>query len=224
MLSFITTAVKTLDTKSGENNFPLVTLLMTGMKHLPYFYALSPEIDNIFDDSDEVNAIIVGTYKVYNHYFDRLIDYSEFFKSYWPTIYGVYFKGINVEDYSVNLFVSTLQLLEQVQDGLRNADRNTLEFSVINLFIPFIFSDVVLNGAGEVRINAYTRVSDAFSENLLYQWLSKHHDLYDDLITRLYISLLRRPAETVSGLACISSCLRCIRVILMGTLSQFSLA
>ncbi len=182
------------------------------------------DLENIFGNNNEVNKVIRGSYKIYNQYFDRLMSYDDFFKTYWPTIYGVYYKGVNVEEYAINLFTDTVKVLEKIQDGLVNADRNTLEFSVINLFIPFIFSDIVLNGAEEVRINTCTRVSDVFSENLLYQWLSKHNVLYDDLITRLYISLLRRPAETISGLACVSSCLRCIRVTLMGTLSQFSLA
>ena len=189
------------------------------MNYLSHLYAFAPDIDNIFDDNNEVNAIIVGTYKVYNRYFDRLMTYNEFFKSYWPTIYYVYFKGINIEDYSVNLFNSTLQVLEKIQDGLKNADSNTLEFSVINIFIPFIFSDVILNGSEVVRIKSYTKVSDAFSENLLYEWLNKHHDIYEDLITKLYVLLLRRPTEAISGLACVSSCLRCVRVALMGTLS-----
>jgi hypothetical protein len=192
---------------------------MAEMNYLSHLYAFAPDIDNIFDDNNEVNAIIVGTYKVYNRYFDRLMTYNEFFKSYWPTIYYVYFKGINIEDYSVNLFNSTLQVLEKIQDGLKNADSNTLEFSVINIFIPFIFSDVILNGSEVVRIKSYTKVSDAFSENLLYEWLNKHHDIYEDLITKLYVLLLRRPTEAISGLACVSSCLRCVRVALMGTLS-----
>jgi hypothetical protein len=192
---------------------------MAEMKHLSNFHTLTPDIDNIFDDSDEVNAIIAGTYKVYNHYFDKLMSYNEFFKSYWPTIYGAYFKGINVEDYSVNLFISTLQALEQIQDGLKNADNNTLEFLVINLFIPFIFSDVVLNGSEVVRIRAHTKVRDAFSETLLYDWLNKHHNIYDDLITKLYVLLLRKPMEVISGLKCVNNCLRCVRIALMGTLS-----
>jgi len=192
---------------------------MAEMKYLPHFYAFAPEIDNIFDDNNEVNTIIVGTYKVYNSYFDRLMTYNEFFKSYWPTIYYVYVKGINVEDYSINLFTSTLQVLEKIQDGLKDADSNTLEFSVINLFIPFIFSDIVLNGSEIVRIKAYTKVSDAFSENLLYDWLHKQHNIYEDLITKLYVLLLRRPVEAINGLACVSSCLRCVRVALLGTLS-----
>jgi hypothetical protein len=192
---------------------------MSEMNYLPHFYAFTPDIDNIFDDNNEVNAIMIGTYKFYNRYFDRLMTYSEFFKSYWPTIYCVYFKGINVESYSVNLFTSTIQVLEKIHDGLRNADSNILEFSVINLFIPFIFSDIILNGSEVVRIKAHTKVSDAFSENLLYEWLNKHHDIYDDLITKLYVLLLRRPMEAISGLACVSSCLRCVRVALMGTLS-----
>jgi hypothetical protein len=192
---------------------------MTKINHPLQALDIIQDLEDIFGDNNEVNKIIRGSYKIYNRYFDRLMSYNDFFKTYWPTIYGVYFKGINVENYAINLFTNTINALEKVQDGLANAERNTLEFSVINLFIPFIFSDIVLNGAEEVRINAHTRVSDAFSENLLYQWLSKHHVLYDDLITRLYISLLRRPVETINGLACVSSCLRCIRVTLMGTLS-----
>jgi hypothetical protein len=192
---------------------------MAEMKYSTHLYAFAPDIENIFDDNNEVNAIIVGTYKIYNRYFDKLITYNEFFKSYWPTIYGIYVKGINVEDYSVKLFTSTVHLLEQIQDGLRNADNNTLEFSVINIFIPFIFSDIILNGSEAVRIKAYTKVSDAFSENLLYEWLNKHHSVYDDLVTKLYVLLLRKPVEAISGLACVSSCLRCVRVALMGTLS-----
>jgi hypothetical protein len=124
---------------------------------------------------------------------------------------------INV--HSVKLFISTLQLLEQIQDGLREADSNTLEFSIINLFIPFIFSDVVLNGLEVVKIKAHTKVRDAFSETLLYDWLDKRHDVYDELITKLYVLLLRKPMEVINGLKCVSNCLRCVRVTLMGTLS-----
>jgi hypothetical protein len=192
---------------------------MTKMNYLYHLRDFPPDINNIFDDSNEVNAIMAGTYKVYNRYFDRIMAYDEFFKSYWPTIYGVYFKGINVEDYAINLFTTTLHVLERIQDGLRNADSNTLEFSVINIFIPFIFSDVVLNGLELVRIKAHTKISDAFSENLFYDWLNRRHDIYDDLITKLYVLLLKRPVETINGLACVSSCLRCIRVAIMGTLS-----
>jgi hypothetical protein len=219
MQFFITTVVKTQGIKQRENNFLLVTLLMTEMNYLYHLYDFPPDINNIFDDSNEVNAIMAGTYKVYNRYFDRIMTYDEFFKSYWPTIYGVYFKGINVEDYSINLFTTTLHVLERIQDGLKNADSNTLEFSVINIFIPFIFSDVVLNGFELVKIKAHTKISDAFSENLFYDWLNRRHDIYDDLITKLYILLLKRPVETINGLACVSSCLRCIRVAIMGTLS-----
>jgi len=180
---------------------------------------LLKDLENIFGDNNEVNNVINGSYKIYNQYFDRLMSYNEFFKTYWPTIYGIYIKGINVEDYAINLFTSTIHVLEKIQDGLVNADSNTLEFAVVNLFIPFIFSDVILNGAEAVRIKAHTKASDAFSENLLYEWLNKQHNVYDDLITRLYVSLLRRPVEAINGLACVSSCLRCVRVALMGTLS-----
>jgi hypothetical protein len=180
---------------------------------------LLQDLENIFGDNDEVNSVIRGSYKIYNQYFDRLISYDEFFKVYWPSIYGVYCKGINVENYAINLFTNTIDKLEKIQDGLVNTDSNTLDFSVINLFIPFIFSDVILNGAEAVRIRTNTKVSDAFSENLLYDWINKQHATYDDLITRLYISLLRRPLEAINGLACVSSCLRCVRVVLMGTLS-----
>jgi len=189
------------------------------MNHPLMNSTLLRDIENIFGDTDEVNNVIRGSYKIYNQYFDRIVSYDEFFKIYWPTIYGVYFKGINVENYAINLFTNTIDTLEKIQDGLVNADSNTLDFSVINLFIPFIFSDVILNAAEMVRIRAYMKVSDAFSENLLYEWLNKQHAIYDDLITRLYISLLRRPVEVINGLACVSSCLRCVRVVLMGTLS-----
>jgi len=192
---------------------------MTKMNHPLMNSTLLRDIENIFGDTDEVNNVIRGSYKIYNQYFDRIVSYDEFFKIYWPTIYGVYFKGINVENYAINLFTNTIDTLEKIQDGLVNADSNTLDFSVINLFIPFIFSDVILNAAEMVRIRAYMKVSDAFSENLLYEWLNKQHAIYDDLITRLYISLLRRPVEVINGLACVSSCLRCVRVVLMGTLS-----
>jgi hypothetical protein len=210
---------KTQDIKSGENKFLLVTLLMAEMKYSTHLYAFAPDIENIFDDNQEVNAIMVGTYKVYNRYFDRLMTYNEFFKSYWPTIYDIYIKGITVEDYAVSLFANTIYVLEKIQDGLMNADKNTLEFSVINLFIPFIFSDIILRGSEEVRIKPHTKASDAFRENLLYEWLNKQHAEYDDLITKLYISLLRRPVEAINGLSCVSNCLKCIRVALRGALS-----
>ena len=192
---------------------------MTKMNHSLRTSTLLQDLENIFGDNDEVNSVIRGSYKIYNQYFDRLISYDEFFKVYWPTIYAVYFKGINVENYAISLFTNTIDTLERIQDGLVNADSNTLDFSVINLFIPFIFSDVILNASEVVRIKAHMKISDAFSENLLYEWINKQHDTYDDLITRLYISLLRRPVEVINGLACVSSCLRCVRVALMGTLS-----
>ncbi len=215
----ITMVGKTSDITLSENKILLVTLIMVKINHSSKISTLLQDLENIFGDKDEVNNVIRGSYKIYNQYFDRPITYNEFFKSYWPTIYGTYFKGVNVEDYAITLFTNTIRVLEKIQDGLTNVDNNTLEFSVINLFIPFVFSDVVLNGAEVVRIRAHTKVSDAFSENLLYTWLNKHHAVYEDLITRLYISLLRRPVETINGLACMSTCLRCVRVALIGTLS-----
>jgi|YNPBryunderm2012_1023409.scaffolds.fasta_scaffold03752_6 hypothetical protein len=192
---------------------------MTKMNHSLRTSTLLQDLENIFGDNDEVNSVIRGSYKIYNQYFDRLISYDEFFKVYWPTIYAVYFKGINVENYAISLFTNTIDTLEKIQDGLVSADSNTLDFSVINLFIPFIFSDIILNASELVRIRAHMKASDAFCENLLYEWLNKQHAIYDDLITRLYISLLRRPVEVINGLACVSGCLRCVRVALMGTLS-----
>jgi len=203
----------------SENKILLVTLLMTKMNHPLRTQTLLRDLENIFGDIDEVNNVISGSYKIYNQYFDRPISYNEFLRSYWPTIYDIYVKGISVEDYAISLFTNTIRVLEKIQDGLKNADKNTLEFAVINLFIPFIFSDIISNGAEAVRIRTNTKVSDAFSENLLYDWINKQHATYDDLITRLYISLLRRPLEAINGLACVSSCLRCVRVVLMGTLS-----
>jgi hypothetical protein len=207
------------DISLSENKILLVTLIMGEMNHSLRTSTLLQDLENIFGDNDEVNNVIIGSYKIYNQYFDRPMSYNEFFKAYWPTIYGVYVKGVNVENYAINLFTNTIHVLEKIQDGLMNADNNTLEFSVINLFIPFIFSDIILNGAEAVRIRTHTKVSDAFSESLLYEWLNKQHTVYDDLITRLYISLLRRPMEAINGLACVSSCLRCVRIALMGTLS-----
>jgi len=189
------------------------------MNHPPRTSTLLQDLEDIFGDNDEVNNVIIGSYKIYNQYFDRPITYNEFFRDYWPTIYGVYSKGLDVEDYAVGLFTHTVNALEKIQDGLAKADNNTLEFLVLNVFIPFIFSDVVLNGADEVRIKSSTRAGDAFRESLLYKWIQQQHVIYDDLITKLYISLLRKPAGAISGLACVSSCLRCIRVVLMGTLA-----
>jgi len=208
-----------LDISLSKNKILLVTLIMKKVNHLSSNLMLLKDLENIFGDNNDVNNVISGSYKIYNQYFDRPMSRNEFFKDYWPTIYGIYFKGINLEDYSIKLFTNTIHVLEKIQDGLINADSNTLEFSVINLFIPFVFSDIILNGAEAVRIRAHMKVSDAFSENLLYEWLNKQHTVYDDLITKLYVSLLRRPVETINGLACVSSCLRCVRVALMGTLS-----
>jgi len=192
---------------------------MSQMNHSLRTSTLLKDLESIFGDNIEVNNVIRGSYRIYNQYFDRPMSYDEFFKSYWPTIYGIYVKGVNVEDYTINLFTNTINVLEKIQDGLINSDSNTLDFSVINLFIPFIFSDIILNGAEMVRIRTHTKVSDAFSESLLYEWLNKHHAVYDDLITKLYVSLLRRPVETINGLACVNSCLRCVRVATLGTLS-----
>ncbi len=189
------------------------------MNHSLRTSTLLKDLESIFGDNIEVNNVIRGSYRIYNQYFDRPMSYNEFFKSYWPTLYGTYVKGVNVEDYAINLFTNTISVLEKIQDGLINAESNTLDFLVLNLFIPFIFSDIILNGAEMVRIRTHTKVSDAFSESLLYEWINKHHAVYDDLITKLYVSLLRRPVEAINGLACVSSCLRCVRVAMIGTLS-----
>ncbi len=210
---------RTSDISLSENKILLVTLIMTNINHHLQNSTLLRDLENIFGDNIEVNNVINGSYKIYNQYFDRPMSHNEFFKSYWPTIYGIYVKGVNVEDYTINLFTNTISVLEKIQDGLINAESNTLDFLVLNLFIPFIFSDIILNGAEMVRIRTHTKVSDAFSESLLYEWLNKHHAVYDDLITKLYVSLLRRPVEAINGLACVSSCLRCVRVAMMGTLS-----
>ncbi len=210
---------RTQDICLRENKILLVTLIMSQMNHSLRTSTLLKDLESIFGDNIEVNNVIRGSYRIYNQYFDRPMSYNEFFKSYWPTLYGTYVKGVNVEDYAINLFTNTISVLEKIQDGLINAESNTLDFLVLNLFIPFIFSDIILNGAEMVRIRTHTKVSDAFSESLLYEWINKHHAVYDDLITKLYVSLLRRPVEAINGLACVSSCLRCVRVAMMGTLS-----
>jgi hypothetical protein len=51
-------------------------------------------------------------------------------------------------------------------------------------------------------------MGNGISDNLLYDWLHKHHDIYDDLIVKFFhISLLRRLVDTIGGLACVSNCL-----------------